>query len=123
LVVPFEVLDALAELAGRFVIEADESVGLLESLIHVNPVLGMADVNVSQQTFSHELKFPPEAFNQHAGVSFDFLKPVIYLREALIVTVKTLLNTVETLINLIESFVEILNEFLIHTASAPTKLN
>src|SRR5947209_4058673 len=100
LLVPFEVFDALVELVGRFVIEADESVGFLESLIDISPVFGMADVDVGQQTLGYELKLMSEAFDQHAGVVFDLFQSFVHLTTQLLElpvnALKALVNAFET---------------------------
>ena len=97
---------------------ADEGMSVLELAVEIFPFLHMLDLDVHGKVFSHQLELVPEAFHKHTGVSFDFLKPVIHLRETLIVTVKPLLNAVEALSNLIEAFIKVLNEFLVHGASA-----
>ena len=140
LVFPFEVLDALAELVGCFVIKADESVGFLKSLIDVGPVFGMADINVGHQAFSHKVQFVPEAFDKHAAVALDLFRPLVHLPadlfelpvdafESAVDLLESVINAFEAPINLSESLVdpllqrlesgiEVLNEFLIHGASA-----
>jgi len=131
----FQVLYALAKLLSRFEGEANEGVGVLESLIDVGPVLGMADINVGHHSFGNQVQFMSEAFDQDTAMALDLLQPFIHfssqplefssqplefsaqLLEFSAQTLEFPAQLLELRVNHLESAIEELNEFLIHCTS------
>src|SRR3989454_8915242 len=108
LLVPFEVLDALAELVlGLLEVvvgTADEGVRVLELAVEIFPFLHMLHLDVHGEAFSHQLKLVPEAFDEHAGVPFDLFQSFVHLATQLL----------ELPVDRMEWGIEVLNEFLVH---------
>ena len=114
--VPFEVLDALAELV---VGKMDEGAGFLVLPVVVFPFLHMLNLDVHCKSFSYKLDLVPEAFNEHAAMAFDLVDPVIYFIEP---TVYPLEPLIQPMNKPMKTFVQVLNKFRVHAASA-VKLN
>jgi hypothetical protein len=105
-------LHALAEMVGRFEREANESVGFLESLIDVRPVLGMADINMGHQALGDEVKLVPEAFHEHPAMALDLFQPFVHLPtqflELPVDSFESAVDLPEFLIDLLESVIDLL---------------
>lgn len=62
----FQTLDAFLNLAVR---ELNERSGFLKLFIQIRSIIGMTPVEIHLEPSGHELKFIPEPFGQHTGVS------------------------------------------------------
>ena len=115
---------------------ADEGVGFLELPIDFGLVLRVPALDEDGKALGHKLHLVAEPFDQHAGVTLQFIeplidrnKPLVDRSKLLVVRIEPLLDPIESLVYRIEagieplllsvkSLLQVLNEFLIHTASA-----
>src|SRR2546425_4837145 len=79
---PFEVLDALAELV---VGQMDEGLGFSELLSNGGLVLGVPAFDEDSEALGHKLNLIAEPFDQHAGVTLQLIKALIDRNELLVV--------------------------------------
>jgi hypothetical protein len=96
-------------------------------LIVVFPFLHVLNLDVHCETLGHKLNLVAEAFNQHAGVPLDLFDPLVGRIEA---SIEPLFLPFEALIQQgmepsllpVKAFLKVLNEFLVHTASAVSRI-
>ena len=83
LTLPFEVLDALAELlvlpSEVFERCAEQHLGFAEAFVNPGLVLGISPLHEGCEPFGHKPDLVAKVFDQDAVVAFDLSQPFVHL--------------------------------------------